>query len=117
MIRINQLKLPLEYEKEKLLQKAAKILGISPTDILKIDIIKESIDARKKPEIFYSYIVDVTLKSGGSKREESIVRKKKGTVIYRSAMRSHTACRSAELPLWHTLRLLSGLVRPDCSAV
>lgn len=77
MIRINQLKLPLEYEKEKLLQKAAKILGISPTDILKIDIIKESIDARKKPEIFYSYIVDVTLKSGGSKREESIVRKKK----------------------------------------
>lgn len=77
MIRINQLRLPLEYEKEKLLQKAAKILGISPTDILKIDIIKESIDARKKPEIFYSYIVDVTLKSGGSKREESIVRKKK----------------------------------------
>ena len=77
MIRINQLKLPLEYEKEKLLQKAAKILGISPADILKIDIIKESIDARKKPEIFYSYIVDVTLKSGGSKREESIVRKKK----------------------------------------
>ena len=43
MIRINQLKLPLEYEKEKLLQKAAKILGISPADILKIDIIKESI--------------------------------------------------------------------------
>ena len=40
MIRINQLKLPLEYEKEKLLQKAAKILGISPADILKIDIIK-----------------------------------------------------------------------------
>ena len=27
MIRINQLKLPLEYEKEKLLQKAARILG------------------------------------------------------------------------------------------
>lgn len=116
MIRINQLKLPLEYEKEKLLQKAARILGISPADILKIDIIKESIDARKKPEIFYSYIVDVTLKSGGSKREESIVRKKR-TVIYQSAMRSHTACRSVELPLWHTLRLLSGLVRPDCSAV
>ena len=113
MIRINQLRLPLEYEKEKLLQKAAKILGISPADILKIDIIKESIDARKKPEIFYSYIVDVTLKSGGSKREESIVRKKKD----RNLSISHTACRSVELPLWHTLRLLSGLVRPDCSAV
>ena len=37
--------------------------------------------------------------------------------VTHSAMRSHTACRSVELPLWHTLRLLSGLVRPDCSAV
>lgn len=77
MIRMNQLKLPLDYDKEKLLQKAAKTLGISPADILKTDIIKESIDARKKPEIFYSCVVDVTLKSGGLKREESILRKKK----------------------------------------
>lgn len=77
MIRINQLKLPLDYEKEKLLQKAAKTLGISSNDILKADIVKESVDARKKPEIFYSYVVDVTLKSGGSRREESIIRKRR----------------------------------------
>ena len=77
MIRINQLKLPLDDKKGKLLQKAARSLGISPADILKVDIIKESIDARKKPEIFYSYVVDVTLKSGGIKREESIIRKRK----------------------------------------
>lgn len=77
MIRINQLKLPLDDKKGKLLQKAARSLGISPADILKVDIIKESIDARKKPEIFYSYVVDVTLKSGGIKREEAIIRKRK----------------------------------------
>ena len=52
MIRINQLKLPLEYEKEKLLQKAAKILGISPADILKIDIIKESLTPERNRKFF-----------------------------------------------------------------
>ena len=78
MIRINQLKLPLEYEKEKLLQKAAKILGISPTDILKIDIIKESIDARKKPEIFLQLYCGCDFKIRRLKEGRIHCQKKKG---------------------------------------
>lgn len=40
-----------------LLQKTAKILHIRPEDIRHFTICRRSIDARKKPEIFYSYTV------------------------------------------------------------
>ena len=78
MIRINQLKLPLGYESGQLLEKTAKTLGVSQEEIRQVTIVKESIDARKKPEIFYSYIVDAALKEGGRRREEKLLKKEKG---------------------------------------
>ena len=77
MIRINQLKLPLGYESGQLLEKTAKTLGVSQEEIRQVTIVKESIDARKKPEIFYSYIVDAALKEGGRRREEKLLKRKK----------------------------------------
>ncbi len=61
MIRINQLKLPVEHKPEDLLKKAAKALRIRPEEILKLEIRRQSLDARKKPELFYSYTIDVTV--------------------------------------------------------
>lgn len=61
MIRVNQIKLPLEHRMEDLLHKTAKILRIEPDKIEALQIVKKSIDARKKPDIAIIYTVDVTV--------------------------------------------------------
>ncbi|SFP44715.1 hypothetical protein SAMN04487928_10285 [Butyrivibrio proteoclasticus] len=71
MIRINQIKLIHDENKfydydsinDVLKTKAAKILRISEGNIESFEIIRHSIDARKKPEIYHIYIVDVSLKN------------------------------------------------------
>ena len=62
MIRIQQIKLRLAEEESLLKKKAAKRLHIKEEDILRLCIIKKSIDARKKPDIFYSYVIDIEIK-------------------------------------------------------
>ncbi|HAE45409.1 MAG TPA: FAD-dependent oxidoreductase [Lachnospiraceae bacterium] len=61
MIRITNLKLPVEAGKKELIKKAAGELRIKESDILEIHICKKSLDARKKPDLFYIYTVDVSL--------------------------------------------------------
>lgn len=59
MIRISQLKLRPGHTQEELWQKAAKTLKLPVSQIEELHIIKQSVDARKKPEIFFSYTVDI----------------------------------------------------------
>lgn len=66
MIRINQIKLPVEHTPEDLLSKAAKKLRVPVAAIQNIKIKKQSLDARKKPELFYSYVIDVTVSDEAS---------------------------------------------------
>lgn len=61
MIRINQIKLPIHHKKEQLEQKIQKLLKIAPEQLKEYYITKKSIDARKKPELFYVYSVDVVV--------------------------------------------------------
>ncbi len=63
MIRINQVKIKTEHTEEQLQKKAAEILRVPVQEIKQLNIIRQSIDARKKPEIFYSYLLDVQLKN------------------------------------------------------
>lgn len=77
MIRISQLKMPLGHTENDLLLKAAKELYIQPELIKETKLVKQSVDARKKLEIHYSYIVDIALKNGGKKEEERLVKKRK----------------------------------------
>ena len=72
MIRISQLKLPVEHSQEALLKKAAKTLRLAPEEIRELKIIKQSLDARKKPELYYSYTVDVK-----TEKEPAVVHKAK----------------------------------------
>lgn len=70
MIRIQQLKCRPGHTTEELLAKIAAALRIKPEQIQQYNIRKQSIDARKKPDIWYSYVVDVT-----AKQEEKIVKR------------------------------------------
>lgn len=74
MIRINQVKARPESiagnEKEALYEKAAKALKTDRKDLKNLEIVKRSIDARKKPDIWYSYVVDVE-----TDREEAVLKR------------------------------------------
>ena len=61
MIRINQIKLPVDcgIEERALQKKAAKVLRVEQSAILSLSLVRKSIDARKKPEIYMVYTVDV----------------------------------------------------------
>ncbi len=76
MIRISQLKLPVEHTEEDLRRKAAKLLRISADEIRALHIRRRSLDARKKPVLFYSYLVDVE-----AAHESAVVKKAKNPQI------------------------------------
>lgn len=60
MIRIRQINIPLlEDNEENLKKKIANRLRIKINDIIEMNIIKKSLDARHKPNLFYIYEVDV----------------------------------------------------------
>lgn len=62
MIRLSQLKIQPGQE-NKLMQAVAKALSVREEDIIQLNIIKKSLDARKKPELFWIYTVDAELKA------------------------------------------------------
>lgn len=76
MIRINQIKIIHDLEKrisndqlrDVLIKHAAKILHVDKSQIKDIEIIRHSIDARKKPEIFDIYLIDVSLSGPDEKK-------------------------------------------------
>lgn len=70
MIRIQQLKLGLNDDLSLLKDKIIKSLQIKENELIDYQIYKESIDARKKDHIIFSYIVDCTVKN-----EEKILKK------------------------------------------
>lgn len=61
MIRVSQIKLPISHTKEQLEQKIRKTLKLGEIQPLEYKIVKQSIDARKKPELMYVYSVDVKI--------------------------------------------------------
>lgn len=69
MIRIQQLKVPLVADgvshKERLENRIRKELQLPSDHPLSYEVRKRSIDARKKPQLFYVYTVDVELKNEG----------------------------------------------------
>lgn len=59
MIRIQQIKQSPAQGTKNINKEVAKILRIAEKDIKSLQIIKRSLDARKKPDLVYSYVVDV----------------------------------------------------------
>ena len=70
MLKINQIKLPVGQNEQHLEKKIRKILNLPKTESFTYEIIKKSLDARKKTELFYVYTVHVTV------HNESKVKKK-----------------------------------------
>lgn len=58
--RINEIKLNLKDNKNLIIDIIAKKLSIKKTDIIDFEIVRESVDARKKPDIKLVYTIDFT---------------------------------------------------------
>lgn len=73
MIKVRQIKVGIKDKSfDEIKKKTADKLKIKLTDILDLKIVKESIDARKKENVHYSYEVNVVLKN-----EFDVLRKNK----------------------------------------
>ena len=80
MIRLRQIDILVNNDSKKsILSKCAKKLGIKDKDIIDVNIVKKSIDARYKPNIYYSYIVDVDVRN-----EDKILKKRGNNDIFKS---------------------------------
>ncbi len=110
MIVINQLKSELVWNGKKksltdmlddmdiLKVKAAKLLNVPVSEIKELEIIKHSIDARRKPQIFQVYSLGVTL---CNLSEEKTVRKCKNTNIIMSELVTYKFPKCGEEELAH----------------
>ena len=73
MIRISQIKIPItEDTKDRIILECSKKLRINKNDIESYKINKKSVDARKKPDLFYVYELDLVVKD-----EEVILKRSK----------------------------------------
>lgn len=70
MLKINQIKLAVGHTKEDLENKIRRTLRISKNDKFTYKIVRKSLDARRKPELYEVYSVHVNIKN-----EERILKK------------------------------------------
>lgn len=67
MIRISQLKLPVDHTPDALEKKICQQLKIKKEELSSWKIVRRSLDARKKPDLKFVYVVD----DGYPKRTEN----------------------------------------------
>ena len=61
MIRIRDIALPPEHNAHQLRFEAAQLLKISNSKVRRVDIVRRSVDARKKPDVKIMYTIDVAV--------------------------------------------------------
>ena len=64
MIKLSGIKVPANEGKNGIAKRAAKCLGVKTNDITALKILKESVDSRKKPEVYFIYTLAVKLRDG-----------------------------------------------------
>lgn len=95
LIRVRQVVVNVEaaYE-ENIKQALAHKLKISKEEILSYQIHKESIDARKKPTIYFIYEMDVCIM-----KEEEVLKKNKNKDIYKTPLEKYTFKPTGKIPM------------------
>lgn len=80
MIRVRQVKVKLEENTNKhILEEVSKKLRIMPSDILSFQIKKQSLDARKREEIYYTYELEIE-----TKREKEVLKRNHSKDVFLS---------------------------------
>ena len=77
MIRINEIKLSLDSTQEDLIQAICSILRLDKQCITEYKIVKKSVDARKKSNIFFTYCVNVLVDAD----EQAVIKRAKSKKV------------------------------------
>ena len=99
MIQINQIKIEIPHTEKKILEKIAKTLQVREQDILFYKILKRALDARKKPQLFYVYNVDVNITNETSLKKK--LKKPNSNIIFHEPKHGYTWTVSGEKPMNH----------------
>ena len=81
MIKINQIKLPVTHSDEALKKKIIKMLKLNAKTGFTYRILRKSLDARKKPELFYTYSVAVEIEDTKNSEEAIVKRAASSSVL------------------------------------
>ncbi len=96
MIRIQQIKIPVDVEqKNELKEKILKRLGVSSSSLKSYTIHKQSLDARRE-EVFYVYEVDVLVEN-----EKEILNRKQDEHLFLAPLETYQVPLHGTLPLKH----------------
>ena len=101
MIQISQIKLQIPHTeekiKEKIKEKICRLLRIRESELVEYRILKKSLDARKKPTLFYVYTVEAKV------RYENTVKRrvKNPNVTFREPLRPYEYISSGKQILTH----------------
>lgn len=98
MIRINQLKLNIHHTEADLERKIKKTLHLKEDALLSYQIKKQSIDARKKPDLLYVYTIDVSIHGISEKKLLNRCKDKNLSLVHEKGYR-FPAC--GEIPVSH----------------
>ena len=77
MIRLSNLKIPLDYDDNTLLKTAARELRVEPRAIRSVSLFRRSVDARKKEQLHFTVTLDLTVNVS----EEKLLKKCKNQVL------------------------------------
>jgi uncharacterized FAD-dependent dehydrogenase len=62
MLRLTEIKLPIEHPEGEIKTAILKRLNIAESDLLRYEVFKRGVDARKKNDILFTYTLDVALR-------------------------------------------------------
>ena len=68
MIRLHNIKLPLDYSEKTLVRAACQRLGTTAAQVTSCAVSKRSVDARKKNDVCFVVTLDVALRSAQDER-------------------------------------------------
>ena len=100
MIRISQLKLDVHHTEEELRAKICRLLRIRDEALLSCVQRKQSLDARKKPQLFYVYTVDIKVKNENEIKKR-IQKQKISNVQFQPKEKKYMLRASGTKPLAH----------------
>lgn len=87
MLKLNQVRIRVGHSDAELRKKAADLLRIPVQDIVHMKMIRRSIDARRKPEIFFSYTLELDVK-----QEDKVLKRCRGKEVQVSKAEKVSYC-------------------------
>ena len=102
MIRIQQIKCPVGHTEEDLQKKILHTLKLKPQQLVSWQIVRRSLDARKKPELFFSYTIDCVLEN-----EKKAARLINGRTILKTEKKTYQFPSGGTQPL-HSRPVIAG---------